>query len=148
VNSLEKRLEAFLDSGNSQNKDKLRNSLADLLKENEKNKREIFEKAREIEKHLDTISKLTSKNSRLSKKIEQLKTKKVSKNPEQEDENHGLKDDMNKQENFDFLKSNTLPNTLEYRINNLKSDYASEKFYRNIFQNNFFFFLRSGQCSH
>ena len=76
--TLEKRVEFILDNDLGQGfnyNDKLRNSLNELLRENEGLKREITHKMSEIERLQGSTGKLNEYILRLTKKIDNLKRK-------------------------------------------------------------------------
>ena len=102
----------------------MKNCLQDLIKENESLKRVIVNKNSEIERVNDSNTKLQKKTIQLNKKITALKIQKFT-NSSQIIEKEAEKNDLDLR-NQGLLTGNSLPITLDWRINSLKNEYASK----------------------
>lgn len=120
---LENRLEIIISK--QENTFESKNCLQDLIKENESLKRVIVNKNIEIDKLNEANVKLQKKTIQLNKKITALKIQKFT-NSAQVLEKESEKNEMDLRKNG-LLSENTLPITLDWRINNLRTDYASKK---------------------
>ena len=132
---LDKRIEFILESDLSSAlnpQDKVKQSLAELMKELEQYKREITTKSKEIDRLNEKINKLNAKNERLTKKISTLKAKNENQINQKIDEENK---DIKKDDPLNLLIYNTVPNSLEFRINSLKTDYASKNKIKNNYIN-------------
>lgn len=104
--------------------EKLRKNLTDLMKENENNKRENEAKNREIGRLNEKITNLNYRLARMSLKFENMKNEK----------SHAdgtafigtlNKDDNDNNENSIINSISSIPKSLDFRVNSLKIEYAS-----------------------
>ena len=110
-------------------KDKLRKSLTELVKENEGLKRDSIVKAKEIKKTRDEITKLQSKIVRQNRKIEALlKSKKGPTSnllqSKDNDKDGTAQDKIFKDDDLNLLQQNVMPLSLDFRISSLKMNFA------------------------
>ncbi|CAD8079493.1 unnamed protein product [Paramecium primaurelia] len=113
IKFLEKRIEMMLEKNLYSHSEELRNTLSELIRDNEQLKRDLVKKEKENERLKDLNSKLLQQNNRLTKKLDSLKTKKV-----------GVKENITENQqisNYAF-NPNSLPSNLEFRLNDLDND--------------------------
>ena len=129
---LEKRIELILECDISVDKDKLRKAITELVKENEGLKRTGFLKGKEIQRQRDELTKVNSRMSRQSKKIEALlKHKKgpaSSIGTGEEYDKTVYQDEGKLEEAFNLLQQENLPYTLDFRTNSLRLQYSGYYF--------------------
>lgn len=98
-------------------------ALKDLMNENENLKWIISSKTTDIEKLQENNNNLKAKIVQLTKKIDSYKLRKNSK---KKDNDHYLfKENIVGRSNL-LNNANSLPNSLEFRINFMKSEYSSK----------------------
>lgn len=123
VSTLQNRLEAIVQKNHNQLA--INNSIKELMKENENLKWIIVSKTAENEKLQDINNKFKSKVFQLTKKLDSFKLRKISK--KQENDQYLFKE--NNSENLTLLTNPVnLPISMDYRINNLKTEYSSKKY--------------------
>ncbi|CAD8203453.1 unnamed protein product [Paramecium octaurelia] len=115
VRSLEKRIEMILEKNLSTHQDELRMTLSELVKDNEQLKRNVIKREKEIERLKELNQKLIQQNNRLSKKLDNLKTKRVG----TKSDNIVIEDNYVNNYVFD---PNQLPQSLEFRLSQLTSE--------------------------
>lgn len=118
---MQNRLEAIVQKNHNQFA--TNNALKDLMKENENLKWIITSKTTDIEKLQENNNNLKAKIMQLTKKIDSYKLRKNSK--KQDNENYLFKENMVGRSNL-LNNVNSLPSSLEFRINFLKSEYSSK----------------------
>jgi len=132
IEKLEKRLEILLESSDKliPVEDKLRTALSEIMKENEKLKKEYQIKIREIGQLNEEKKSMKLTITRLNKKIQSLKAK----NNPRGDTDEATKNDKKKMEldrlrwrekGENMLKDKVLPDTLEFKNSFLNKDYLS-----------------------
>ena len=119
------------------NQDKVRKSLTEMMKENSHLKKDLQLKTKEIERLNEKLNKSNIKIERMTRKLNSLKKKEKNEGDENPNKNYNA-ETMNK-DSLNFLVENSIPLTLDYRINSLKTEYSSKIFFIFFLICDFFF---------
>jgi chromosome segregation ATPase len=124
IEKLEKRIELILETDIGSDKDHMRKAITELVKENEKFKRQGFVQEKELKKNRDEMNKVRGKVQRQNKKIENLLKKKGAPAATDDLEKNLFNKNPTDDPHLSILQANTLPVTLDFRHSSLKVQYA------------------------
>ena len=106
--------------------------MTDLVKENEKFKRECNNKDKEIQRLIDTIYKMKWKLNRAERRLDKLNNRETVAHVENDDDDPILNPQGSKLKNVSsfFLKGHYVPKNIEFRLEYLQEEYYSKAFCR------------------
>lgn len=134
---MQKRIEIITTENNDRNaQTKLRRAMTDLVKENEKYKRECNNKDKEIQRLIDAIYKLKWKLNRAERRLDKLNNRETIPHAENDEDDPFLNPKGSNIKNgvSFFLKGHYVPKNIEFRLEYLQEEYYSNEagFYINL----------------